>query len=137
MLSRPPATTSVLAEMGELGMSNVALDVTKADSIKAYYEEVAKITGGKLDILINNALHPYPLNTPESPTPQIYVLSHQTWTCRSSSWARISWIHRSEWGASFFHVFLYSTGYLLGFLPTLRRSFAVIFFLMSVLLGLQ
>lgn len=36
-------------------MSAVALDVTSAASIKACHEEVGKITGGKLDILVNNA----------------------------------------------------------------------------------
>lgn len=47
--------TEVLAEMAEMGMSAVALDVTSAASIKACHEEVGKITGGKLDILVNNA----------------------------------------------------------------------------------
>lgn len=41
--------------MGAVGMSTVALDVTNAESIKACHDEVAKITGGKLDILVNNA----------------------------------------------------------------------------------
>lgn len=41
--------------MADMGMSAVALDVTKADSIKACHEEVTKITGGKLNILVNNA----------------------------------------------------------------------------------
>lgn len=45
----------VLADLAEMGMSAVALDVTDADSIKQCHEEVAKITGGKLDILVNNA----------------------------------------------------------------------------------
>ncbi|CAJ2511885.1 Uu.00g075100.m01.CDS01 [Anthostomella pinea] len=45
----------VLAEMAEMGMSTVALDVTDAESIKRCHEEVAKINGGKLDILVNNA----------------------------------------------------------------------------------
>lgn len=46
---------SVLSDMAALGMSTVALDVTKADSIKTCHAEVAQITGGKLDILVNNA----------------------------------------------------------------------------------
>ena len=46
---------SVLAELGELGMSTLALDVTKADSIATCHDEVARITGGTLDILVNNA----------------------------------------------------------------------------------
>ncbi|KAI0407827.1 NAD(P)-binding protein [Xylaria palmicola] len=45
----------VLAELAELGMSTVALDVTDAESIKRCHDEVAKINGGKLDILVNNA----------------------------------------------------------------------------------
>lgn len=45
----------VLAELAELGMSTVALDVTDAESIKKCHEEVARINGGKLDILVNNA----------------------------------------------------------------------------------
>ncbi|KAK0636775.1 acylglycerone-phosphate reductase-like protein [Bombardia bombarda] len=47
--------TAVLAEMGALGMSTVALDVTNAESIKTCHAEVAKITGGTLDFLVNNA----------------------------------------------------------------------------------
>ncbi|KAI0438425.1 NAD(P)-binding protein [Xylaria telfairii] len=45
----------VLAELAELGMSTVALDVTDPESIRKCHEEVAKINGGKLDILVNNA----------------------------------------------------------------------------------
>ncbi|KAK0714475.1 acylglycerone-phosphate reductase-like protein [Lasiosphaeris hirsuta] len=47
--------SSVLAEMAALGMSTLALDVTKADSIATCHAEVAKLTNGTLDILINNA----------------------------------------------------------------------------------
>jgi NADP-dependent 3-hydroxy acid dehydrogenase YdfG len=36
-------------------MSIVQLDVTDKDSIKACHEETGKITGGKLDMLVNNA----------------------------------------------------------------------------------
>ncbi|KAI0809779.1 NAD(P)-binding protein [Xylaria sp. FL0064] len=45
----------VIAELAELGMSVVALDVTDAESIKKCHDEVAQINGGKLDILVNNA----------------------------------------------------------------------------------
>ncbi|KAI0182100.1 NAD(P)-binding protein [Hypoxylon sp. FL1284] len=45
----------VLTELGALGMSTLALDVTDAESIKICHEEVAKLTNGKLDILVNNA----------------------------------------------------------------------------------
>jgi 1-acylglycerone phosphate reductase len=50
--ARNPA---VLAEMAEMGMTALALDVTNAESIKTCHEEVSKLTGGKLDILVNNA----------------------------------------------------------------------------------
>ncbi|KAI1179815.1 NAD(P)-binding protein [Nemania sp. FL0916] len=45
----------VLAELADLGISTVALDVTDAESIKKCHAEVAEINGGKLDILVNNA----------------------------------------------------------------------------------
>lgn len=45
----------VLTELGALGMSTLALDVTDAESIKTCHDEVAKLTNGKLDILVNNA----------------------------------------------------------------------------------
>lgn len=45
----------VMAELAALGMSTLALDVTDAESIKTCHAEVAKLTGGKLDILVNNA----------------------------------------------------------------------------------
>lgn len=38
-----------------MGMSAVQLDVTNQDSITAARDEVANLTGGKLDILVNNA----------------------------------------------------------------------------------
>ncbi|KAK4239016.1 hypothetical protein C8A03DRAFT_14575 [Achaetomium macrosporum] len=50
--ARNPA---VLSEMAALSMTTLALDVTKADSIKTCHDEVSKLTGGKLDILVNNA----------------------------------------------------------------------------------
>lgn len=40
-------------------MSALPLDVTKTESIKACHAEVAKLTGGSLDILVNNALVPF------------------------------------------------------------------------------
>lgn len=46
--------------MADMGMTTLTLDVTKEDSIKACHDEVAKITGGKLDILVNNAFVPLP-----------------------------------------------------------------------------
>jgi 1-acylglycerone phosphate reductase len=50
----------VLSELAAMGMSALALDVTKEDSIKACHDEVATLTGGKLDILVNNAYaHPH------------------------------------------------------------------------------
>jgi len=50
--ARNPA---VLSEMAAMGMTTLTLDVTKEDSIKACHDEVSKLTGGKLDILVNNA----------------------------------------------------------------------------------
>lgn len=45
----------MLEDLAARGMSIVALDVTDAASIEACRQEVATITGGKLDILVNNA----------------------------------------------------------------------------------
>ncbi|KAK3390051.1 acylglycerone-phosphate reductase-like protein [Podospora didyma] len=53
--------TSVLTDLAALGMSTLALDVTKPESIKTCHEEVAKITGGTLDFLVNNAGRTYTL----------------------------------------------------------------------------
>lgn len=52
-----------LQALRELGMSAVQLEVTDAESIAACKAEVDKITGGKLDILVNNAyvFSPVPL----------------------------------------------------------------------------
>lgn len=41
--------------MADMGMSTVELDVTNKESIAACHQKVDKITGGKLDILVNNA----------------------------------------------------------------------------------
>ncbi|KAK0662133.1 hypothetical protein QBC41DRAFT_260520 [Cercophora samala] len=46
---------NVLADLGAMGMSTLALDVTKSDSIKVCHDQVSALTGGKLDILVNNA----------------------------------------------------------------------------------
>jgi 1-acylglycerone phosphate reductase len=45
----------VLKELQDLGMSAVQLDVTNHDSLNRAKHDVAQITGGKLDILVNNA----------------------------------------------------------------------------------
>ncbi|KAL6825552.1 hypothetical protein V8C43DRAFT_272810 [Trichoderma afarasin] len=45
----------VLKDLAAMGMSAVQLDVTNGDSIRACKAEVANITGGKLDVLVNNA----------------------------------------------------------------------------------
>lgn len=50
--ARNPA---VLAEMATLGMTTLALDVTSEESIKTCHDAVSELTGGKLDILVNNA----------------------------------------------------------------------------------
>lgn len=45
----------MLSEMAGMGMTTLALDVADAESIKKCHDAVAKLTGGKLDILVNNA----------------------------------------------------------------------------------
>ena len=45
----------VLQDLADKGMRTVVLDVTKADSIASAHKEIADITGGRLDILVNNA----------------------------------------------------------------------------------
>jgi len=50
--ARRPETIAVLKEEG---IETLSLDVTKADSIAACVKEVEGLTGGKLDILWNNA----------------------------------------------------------------------------------
>jgi NADP-dependent 3-hydroxy acid dehydrogenase YdfG len=39
----------------KIGMSTVSLEVTSSESIAAARKEVEALTGGKLDILVNNA----------------------------------------------------------------------------------
>ncbi|KAJ4287842.1 NADPH-dependent 1-acyl dihydroxyacetone phosphate reductase [Collariella sp. IMI 366227] len=62
--ARNPA---VLAEMADMGMTCLPLDVTNEESIKACHDDVSKITGGKLDILVNNAYIPFPFFPHPSP----------------------------------------------------------------------
>jgi len=45
----------VLADLQELGMDAIRLDVTDPAAIIAAKEQVQQLTGGKLDILVNNA----------------------------------------------------------------------------------
>ncbi|KAI2618234.1 NAD(P)-binding protein [Hypoxylon sp. NC1633] len=47
--------SEVMADLAELGIRTVQLDVTNQASISACHRTVADITGGKLDILVNNA----------------------------------------------------------------------------------
>lgn len=49
----------VLQELVSLGMSAVQLDVTNQDSLNRAKHDVAQITGGRLDILVNNACVPH------------------------------------------------------------------------------
>ena len=44
-----------LADLRALGMDTVLLDVTDTAAITAAKEEIHSLTGGKLDILVNNA----------------------------------------------------------------------------------
>ncbi|CRK31364.1 hypothetical protein BN1708_015946 [Verticillium longisporum] len=45
----------VLKELTDIGVSAVALDVTNAESIAECKRQVTELTGGRLDILVNNA----------------------------------------------------------------------------------
>ncbi|KAF7553508.1 hypothetical protein G7046_g7080 [Stylonectria norvegica] len=47
--------TAILQQFGDKGMSVVALDVTSPKSIAECKAEVEAITGGRLDVLVNNA----------------------------------------------------------------------------------
>ncbi len=47
--------TSVLEGMEEEGITTLQLDVTDADSIAHCKAQVSELTGGRLDILVNNA----------------------------------------------------------------------------------
>jgi 1-acylglycerone phosphate reductase len=44
-----------MAGLPELGIETLILDVTNQQSVEAVRDEVARITGGTLDILVNNA----------------------------------------------------------------------------------
>jgi 1-acylglycerone phosphate reductase len=44
-----------MKELSDLGMTTIALDVTDISAIRRVRDEVAASTGGKLDILFNNA----------------------------------------------------------------------------------
>nr|XP_036577606.1 short chain dehydrogenase [Colletotrichum truncatum]KAF6784640.1 short chain dehydrogenase [Colletotrichum truncatum] len=45
----------VLKDLGEQGMTTVALDVTSSENIAACKQRVNELTGGRLDFLVNNA----------------------------------------------------------------------------------
>jgi NAD(P)-dependent dehydrogenase (short-subunit alcohol dehydrogenase family) len=47
--------TEVLADLRALGIDTISLDVTDTAAIGAAKTEVHSLTGGKLDILVNNA----------------------------------------------------------------------------------
>jgi 1-acylglycerone phosphate reductase len=44
-----------LAELQDMGLTTVQLDVNDQGSIEAATERVSELTSGKLDILVNNA----------------------------------------------------------------------------------
>lgn len=48
-------STKSLSQLEAKGIETLALDVTSADSIAALKAEITKRTGGKLDMLFNNA----------------------------------------------------------------------------------
>lgn len=45
----------VLGELADLGMTTMYLDVTKQESIDAAKDTIVNITGGRLNVLVNNA----------------------------------------------------------------------------------
>ncbi|KAK2740843.1 short chain dehydrogenase reductase [Colletotrichum kahawae] len=45
----------VLQDLGDQGMTTIALDVTKTQSIAECKQKVTELTGGRLDFLVNNA----------------------------------------------------------------------------------
>ncbi len=45
----------VLKDLEGMGMSTLSLDVTNLEDIENARKEVGLLTGGKLDILVNNA----------------------------------------------------------------------------------
>lgn len=45
----------VLKDLEAMGMSTLSLDVTNAEDIENARKEVEALTGGRLDILVNNA----------------------------------------------------------------------------------
>ena len=45
----------VLKELEGMGMSTLSLDVTNLEDIETARKDVEALTGGKLDILVNNA----------------------------------------------------------------------------------
>ena len=56
---------STITDLEALGCSTVSLEVTSTESIEAAKKEVEILTGGRLDILVNNA----------SVYPSMFVLS--------------------------------------------------------------
>ncbi len=46
---------NVLEGLGQLGMTTLQLDVTKPESIARCRDDVSALTGGRLEILVNNA----------------------------------------------------------------------------------
>jgi len=56
---------SVLADLATLGITTLALDVTNAESVRLVRERVSEDTGGKLDVLVNNAGMAYPAPSAE------------------------------------------------------------------------
>lgn len=53
----------MLRELESMGMSAVQLDVTNQDSLNRAKHDVAQITGGRLDVLVNNACVDIQLST--------------------------------------------------------------------------
>lgn len=44
-----------MEELAKLGITTIVLDVTDVSNIQRVRDEISAVTGGKLDILVNNA----------------------------------------------------------------------------------
>jgi NAD(P)-dependent dehydrogenase (short-subunit alcohol dehydrogenase family) len=53
-----------MADLAAQGIETLELDVTNNDSVQKAREAVAELTGGKLDILVNNAYVVFPVIAP-------------------------------------------------------------------------
>jgi 1-acylglycerone phosphate reductase len=55
----------VLKDLEAVGMSTLSLDVTNGEDVEKARKAVEVLTGGKLDILVNNACAPLSISSPK------------------------------------------------------------------------